>query len=240
MQGMIQLWDGKNTGDFAVMSRDQVRAFDKWAIEQMHIPGAVLMENAGRNAADCLAEHLDPVQSTHVTIFCGSGNNGGDGFVIARHLANRGANPAVILCGPGGRIRGEALVHLKIIEAMNLSIRELDWEGNLLKQVRQMTADTHWLVDALLGTGLAGQVKEPMAELICALNALGKPICAVDIPSGLDCDQGVPLPICIRADLTVTFAALKKGFVVTSESRQVTGPVYVASIGISPRLLPGA
>ena len=79
-----------------------------------------------------------------------------------------------------------------------------------------------------------------MAELICSLNAAGKPICAVDIPSGLDCDEGIPLPICVRADLTVTFAALKKGFVTPPDSRQVTGRIYVASIGISPRFLPGA
>lgn len=240
MGGMIQLWDGKNTERFAVMSRDQVRSFDRWAIEQVHIPGAVLMENAGRNAAACLAEQIGSVQSAQVAIFCGPGNNGGDGFVITRHLANRGARPTVILCADRQRIRGEALTHLQIIEAMNLPIQVLDWEGNLLEQVRQMTAEANWIADALLGTGLQGQVHEPMAELICALNAAGKPICAVDIPSGLDCDRGIPLPICIQAEMTVTFAALKKGFVQTPQSRQVTGRIYVASIGISPGFLPGA
>lgn len=233
---MIQLWDGKNSGQLVVMSLDQVRAFDAWAIEQMRIPGAVLMENAGRGAAGCLLENLPIAPPPHVAVFCGSGNNGGDGYVIARHLANVGVDVCVILCGRRDRIRGEALTHLEVLEAMGLPIRTLDWERNPLDQVRQMTAGADWIVDALLGTGLQGEVSDPMARLICALNAAGKPIFAVDIPSGLDCDRGIPLPICIRAEVTVTFAALKKGFVENPECRQVTGRIYVASIGISPRL----
>jgi hydroxyethylthiazole kinase-like uncharacterized protein yjeF len=231
---MIQLWDGKDCGGLAVMSRDQVRAFDAWAIEQMHIPGAVLMENAGRGAAQCLLENLPAAPLPQVVIFCGSGNNGGDGYVFARHLANAGADVSIVLCSRRDRIRGEALSHLEIAEAMDLPIRTLDWEGNILDQVRQMTAGAGWIVDALLGTGLAGELSDPMARLICALNAAGKPIFAVDIPSGLDCDRGIPLPICIRAEMTVTFAALKKGFVENPECHQVTGRIYVASIGISP------
>lgn len=230
------MWDGKEVGGLAVMSRDQVRAFDAWAIEQMHIPGSVLMENAGRGAAECLLKKLPATPPPHVAVFCGSGNNGGDGYVIARHLANAGVAACVVLCGRGDRIRGEALTHLEILEAMGLPIRMLDWESPLLDQVRQITAGADWIVDALLGTGLTGEVNDPMARLICALNTAGKPIFAVDIPSGLDCDRGIPLPICIRADVTVTFAALKRGFVENPECRQVTGRIYVASIGVSTRL----
>lgn len=222
------------------MSRDQVRAFDRWAIEQMGIPGAVLMENAGRNAAACLAGLLPAGRAGRVVIFCGSGNNGGDGFVMARHLANRKTAVTVVLCGGRDRIRGEAQTHLQIVEAMGLPIEPLDGSGDILARVRRLTDGADWLVDALLGTGLSGQVKETMAELICAINASGVPVFAVDIPSGLDCDAGIPLPICIQAEATVTFAAVKKGFAETPECRQTTGPVYLASIGIAPRFMPGA
>lgn len=231
---MIHLWDGTNTNQLGVMSRQEVRAFDKWAIEQMHIPGAVLMENAGRGGAECLLEHLKNPSSANVVLFCGSGNNGGDGFVIARHLANAGVRPAIVLCGRRERIGEDARLHLEIAEAMGLDISTFNPDNRLLTAVRGLTKKADWIVDALLGTGLEGMLSEEMAELICAINAAEKPILAVDIPSGLDCDEGIPLPVCIQAAATVTFAALKQGFVRCSESRQTTGPVYVASIGISP------
>jgi NAD(P)H-hydrate epimerase len=199
----------------------------------MHIPGAVLMENAGRGGAACLLEQLKNPSSANVVLFCGSGNNGGDGFVIARHLANAGVRPTLVLCGRRERIGGEAQLHLAIAEAMGLDILPLRAGNCVFPAVRELTKEADWIVDALLGTGLEGMLSEEMAGLICAINAVKKPILAVDIPSGLDCDEGVPLPVCIQAAVTVTFAALKEGFVRCPASRQATGTVYAASIGIS-------
>jgi NAD(P)H-hydrate epimerase len=237
---MIQLWNSKHSDQLSVMSRLQVRAFDAWAIEQMHIPGAVLMENAGRGAAQCLLDNMHAISRPRAALFCGSGNNGGDGYVIARHLANAGIDVVIVLCSNRDRIRGDADIHLKIAEAMGLPICTLNWEKNLLRQVQQITAGAHWIVDALLGTGLQGQVNDPMARLICALNTVDMPILSVDIPSGLDCDRGIPLPICIQAAMTVTFAALKKGFIENPDCHQVAGRIYIASIGISPCRMRGA
>ncbi|MEJ5258844.1 MAG: NAD(P)H-hydrate epimerase [Anaerohalosphaeraceae bacterium] len=234
MTGMLCLWNGTNTDELGVMTRQEVRAFDRWAIEQMHIPGTVLMENAGRGAAECLLGKLEKKPFNHVVIFCGSGNNGGDGFVIARHLANSGVTTSVILCGRPERIGADAKLHLEIIEAMGLEIRSLQRNAGIHKQVKAFTEKADWIVDALLGTGLEGTLGEETAELITCINAAGKPILAVDIPSGLDCDEGIPLPVCIEAAATVTFAALKRGFVQCPESRRATGEVYTASIGITP------
>ncbi|HOQ04411.1 MAG TPA: NAD(P)H-hydrate epimerase [Anaerohalosphaeraceae bacterium] len=231
---LIHYWDGNNTNELGVMSRQEVRAFDRWAIEQMHIPGAVLMENAGRGVAECLLRNLQKKPPSRVVIFCGSGNNGGDGFVIARHLANSGVITSVILCGRPERLGTDAKLHLEIIEAMGLEIRSLERNARIHKQVKAFTETADWIVDALLGTGLEGTLSEDTAELIAAVNAAEKPILAVDIPSGLDCDEGIPLPVCIEAKGTVTFAALKRGFLQCPESRQATGDIYVASIGIKP------
>lgn len=231
---MIYLWNGTNTSDLGVMSRQEVRAFDKWALEQMRIDGTILMENAGRGAAQCLLNRMGKQPASRVVIFCGSGNNGGDGFVIARHLANAGMAPCVVLCGRRERMGSEAKTHLQIVEKMGLEIRTLKPDRSLPGQVKELTSKANWIVDALLGTGLEGVLSEQAAELICAMNATGLPILAVDIPSGLDCDEGIPLPVCIQAEMTVTFAALKRGFIHCPESRLVTGDVYVASIGISP------
>jgi NAD(P)H-hydrate epimerase len=231
---MIHRWDGTNVNNFAVMSRREVRAFDQWAIEQMHIPGAVLMENAGRAAAEYLLEKAGEKSPKQVVFFCGSGNNGGDGFVAARHLANSGVRVSIVLCGKREKIRGDARTFLDVVEAMGLDIRVFERDKNPLDQVRSLTEKADWIVDALLGTGLEGTLNEETAELICAINASGKSILAVDIPSGLDCDEGVPLPVCIQAQATITFAALKQGFVQCPESRQATGEIYLASIGIVP------
>lgn len=192
------------------------------------------MENAGRGAAECLLQKTGEKPPKHVVIFCGSGNNGGDGFVIARHLANAGVKASVVLCGRRERLGTDAKTHLDIIEAMGLEIRAFEKKSRPLQQVRMLTEKADWIVDALLGTGLEGTLNEETAELISAVNATGKPILAVDIPSGMDCDEGVPLPVCIEAEMTVTFAALKQGLVRCPESRQATGEIYVASIGIAP------
>lgn len=214
----------------SVMTRDEVRGVDAWAIGSVGISGVVLMENAGSGCADIIAERLGGTQGKRVCIFCGGGNNGGDGYVIARHLHNAGCLVKVVICADRGKIKGDALENLRIIEKMKLDVEICDPSGEMVVRV---AADCDMVVDALLGTGLTGQLRDNYIELIESINSLGAEIIAVDIPSGLDCDKGVPLGAAIRAAATVTFVAVKKGF--TEESaNDFTGDVYVVSIGIEP------
>lgn len=227
-------WTGDNTSDFAVMTRQQVRDLDAWAINEMGVPGCVLMENAAKNGAQVILEQFSEQVRQGVCIFCGSGNNGGDGFAIARHLVNDGIAVRIVLCVDPARLKGDAKINFEICRNMNISIQILDLASvELFRDVETLVKGCGLLVDALLGTGMQGQLKESMSLLISCINSHNFPILAVDIPSGLDCDAGVPLPVCIEAAATVTFAALKKGFVDNPNSSQVTGRVFVADIGIT-------
>ena len=105
-----------------VMSRDEVRAFDSWAINELGVPGVVLMEKAGRGCTEVIVERLGDCDDAKVSIFCGTGNNGGDGYVIARHLHNAGLEVVVVICGDKDRVKGDARINLNIIEGMDLSI----------------------------------------------------------------------------------------------------------------------
>ncbi|MGA2092429.1 MAG: NAD(P)H-hydrate epimerase [Sedimentisphaerales bacterium] len=218
-----------------LLGREQSRAFDAWAINVVGVPGPVLMENAGRSCAELIAEKLVGKTSPRVCIFCGPGNNGGDGFVIARHLLNRNFSVATLICGDPDKIKGDAKINLDILKALNAKIERLDISNtNIIKsRIAAFAKDADMLVDAVFGTGLAGQLRDDSKMLIEAINALGKPILAVDIPSGLDCDTGLPLGASIKAKWTVTFAAVKKGFALET-AREFTGEIYVASIGVVP------
>ena len=228
-------WTGDNTSDFEVMTRQQVRNFDAWAINQMKIPGVVLMENAAKNCVQVILEQFSTEVKEGVCIFCGAGNNGGDGFVIARQLFNQSIVVQIILCGDPRKIKGDAKINFDICQNMKLPIAAVDVESDTLcKDIEEGVGQSGLLVDAILGTGLQGQLKEPFALLISSINSHNLPIVAVDIPSGLDCDTGQPLPVSIEAAATITFVALKKGFVANPNSRKATGRVFVADIGIKP------
>jgi NAD(P)H-hydrate epimerase len=213
------------------MTRQEVRDFDAYSINTLGIPGVILMENAGRGCSEIAIAELKKRGGSKVCIFCGTGNNGGDGFVIARHLKNAGFDVNIVLCGPAAKIKGEALVNYKIAVNMETEIKEFAEPEKI--DAGKLAADSDLIVDAIFGTGLAGKLKPGFAKIIESINALNKPVIAVDIPSGLDCDEGKPLPTAIKAIATVTFVAAKKGFQSIS-SAEYTGDIYVASIGIEP------
>ena len=216
------------------MTRGQVRAFDAWASNTLGIPGVVLMENAGRSCAELIKEQLKDVGGPKVCIFCGTGNNGGDGYVIARHLLKSGFSVTVVICGDRKKIKGDAKTNLDILERMGQTIEQLDpADKTIAGQVETFTAGADMLVDSLFGTGLRGQLSDEFKKLIEGINARNCPILAVDIPSGLDCDAGEPLGAAVKARCTVTFVAVKKGFA-SASARQYTGRVFVASIGVDP------
>ncbi len=219
------------------MTRDQVRSFDAWAINKLGIAGVVLMENAGRSCAELIKQDLAGIEEPKVCVFCGTGNNGGDGFVIARHLLNDKIQVRVVICGQADKIKGDAKINLDLLTGLGQSVEQLDLtSADLDSQVSRLAEGSQILVDAIFGTGLTGQVRGDYKRLIEAINVLGKPIIAVDIPSGLDCDTGNSLGAAIEAQETVTFAAAKKGFAENPDSARYTGDVYIASIGVEPHL----
>jgi len=217
------------------MTRDEVRAFDAWAIDTIGIPGVVLMENAGRSCAELIEDKLKDVAEPKVCIFCGTGNNGGDGYVIARHLINRGIQVTVVICGDRSKIKGDAKINLDILERMGRPVELLNPSGgDIAGEVERLINGAGVIVDSLFGTGLRGRLSDEYRRLIESINACNSPVLAVDIPSGLDCDAGEPLGGAIRAAWTVTFVAVKKGFL-SAIAAQYTGEIFVASIGIATR-----
>lgn len=222
---------GKNQ---IVMSRDEVRSFDSWAINTLGIPGVVLMENAGRSCAELIKNELGGIDRPMVCIFCGTGNNGGDGYVIARHLINSGFEVVVVICGDKSKVRGDAKINLDILEGMGQRVDVLDLAGQeVLEKVGALAGGADMIVDSIFGTGLKGQVSSEYIRLIEGINSQDAVVLAVDIPSGLDCDGGVVLGAAVKADYTVTFVAVKKGFT-QQIAAEYTGRVFVASIGVEP------
>jgi NAD(P)H-hydrate epimerase len=220
------------------MTRQAVREVDRLAIEQYGIPGVILMENAGRGAAQAILGLLDDPGRSRVAIVCGAGNNGGDGFVIARHLHNAHVEVVIYLTVDPTRLTGDARVNYEIVRRMNLPIRPLTTPEQLGDAV-EVLGRSHVIVDAILGTGFSGQVRPPLDAVIARINGLkGPKVVAVDLPSGLDCDTGSPSNATISADLTVTFVAPKAGFTQPAASPYV-GRVVVVDIGVPRELVPG-
>ena len=212
------------------LARDAVRELDRVAIEEFGIPGIVLMENAGRNAAELLCTKR---LSGPIVICCGKGNNGGDGFVMARHLENHGAAVHILLFADPNSLRGDARTNFRIVKASGIPLTVVP---NIDQSVLNSELNAaEWIVDALLGTGMTGEVREPYATAITRINASSAKVFAVDLPSGLDCDRGRPAGESVRADVTATFVAMKTGFLQPS-AREWLGEVHVIDIGI-PRAL---
>lgn len=206
-------------------TRESARMLDRLATQEYRIPSILLMENAAIHLA-AAARRMMKTQDQLVVIYCGPGNNGGDGFALARHLHNSGARVRIVLAADGRRYVGDAAANLEIIDAMGLSISR-----------HPPTTRPALIVDALLGTGLERPVRKPIAGFIQTINRARSPVLAVDIPSGLDADTGQPLGLAVRADVTVTMAGRKLGFS-RPAAREYLGRVIVADIGV-PRELAG-
>ena len=219
------------------LTREEMLELDRKAIEEYKIPGIVLMENAGRNVAEEILQMIDDPHQAKVAILCGKGNNGGDGFVVARHLHNHSIHVDVFLIARVSDILkdGDAGTNLQILLNMKIPVNEiLDIPGvnSILKELHNYNI----LADALFGTGLSGDVREPFKTLIGGVNNLNKTIISVDIPSGLDCNTGKILGAAIKATKTVTFAVAKKGFYL-NDGPSYTGKVIVSDIGIPKELI---
>ncbi len=219
-----------------VLSRIETREIDRKAIEEYEIPGIILMENAGRNVVEEILKMLPKPNKAKVAIFCGKGNNGGDGFVIARHLYNKNINISVYLTTKVSNFiaNGDASTNLKILLNMNIEIKEL--QENVPDGIGKELQDCNLIVDAIFGTGLSGEIREPVSSLIERINESNIPVVSVDIPSGLACDTGIILGTAVKATKTVTFVAAKTGFF-KERGKECTGELIVTDISVPKELI---
>jgi hydroxyethylthiazole kinase-like uncharacterized protein yjeF len=234
-----------------------MRAFDKYAIETCHVPGLVLMENAGRGAADVISAFLreqgpsapsaegpghapvrfglgsEPVRLSpedRIVVVCGAGNNGGDGFVVARHLLARGATVEVFLAGRSEKVMGDARIHHDAYIDLGGTFVELP-EGSELAPLRRSMAGARCVVDALFGTGLDRPLRGFLAQIVELINEASCRCVALDVPSGLDADSGGALGVAILADATITFGHLKIGLL-TPDGARLAGDIHVVDLGV--------
>jgi len=219
-----------------ILTREQVRRADSIAINDLKIPGVVLMENAGRGAAGHIRREMDARGARRAVVFCGGGNNGGDGFVVVRHLLNAGVEVLAYLAGDPERLSGDCAANYQIATAMGADIRRIDGPGAAARATAELRPGDA-VIDALLGTGFSGNVRAPLDVVIDGINAADKTlVVAIDVPSGLDCNSGEPANAATRADLTVTFLANKIGFTRPGAGPYV-GRVVVQEIGAPPALV---
>ncbi|MEY4577000.1 MAG: hypothetical protein RL701_1703 [Pseudomonadota bacterium] len=191
-----------------LLSREAVRAVDADAVARLGIPSCVLMENAGRGAFDALRQYF-PDALRNVLIVGGVGQNGGDAWVVARHLRLHGCAPHCVLVGERAKVKGDALSNLLTLERLRGPLSELHEAG--LAQLDTWLATKPLVIDGLFGTGLDRAISGLYAAVIERINAASVTTVALDIPSGIDANTGAVLGVAIRAQLTVTFAAHKRG-----------------------------
>ncbi len=219
----------------AVLTAEEMRLLDRYTIDEIGVPGPVLMETAGRGVFRHLWDaYADRARSGHTVVVCGPGNNGGDGFVVARCLANRGCRVTVVLVAARDRVRGDAAVHLDAYTAAGGPVIDATPDGGAAAAGVVTGADL--LVDAVLGTGLAREVRGRPAEAVAWINGADAPVVAVDLPSGICSDTGRVLGAAVRASLTVTFAFPKRGHLLYPGAAHV-GRLEVEEIGIPPAAL---
>ncbi len=217
-----------------VVTAKEMQEKDRFTIEKIGVPGVVLMENAGRAVARVVQRMLENVADPLVYVFCGKGNNGGDGFVVARHLWNEGVYVRVFCTAGEAEFRGDALTNYKILKNIQIPIETIS-RIDELRELEHEPPDL--LVDALLGTGTQGAVKGFVKEVIEFINQnIETRVVSVDIPSGLDASSPEVAGSAIRADVTVTMALPKRCHTLY-RAKNYVGELYIADIGIPPFVL---
>ena len=213
-----------------VLNTEQMREADRRTIEDIGIPSVVLMENAGRQAVAAMEAAFDDLASSHVAVLCGRGNNGGDGFVIARTLLQRGVEASVFLLGSVADVRGDARTNLDILGNIGLTVVEItdaqEWELHF-----SQISECDLVVDAIVGTGFRGQLSGLLETVVADVNGMGVPIVAVDLPTGVSADSHLVQGETIEASMTVTLAAPKIPLVFPPADTR-GGDLVIADIGI--------
>ena len=217
-----------------VVTSQQIREIDRKAIEENNLSGLILMENAGSRIFQSLKNIYPDLRLKKTVIFAGSGNNGGDGFVVARHLYNYGVKAKVFLLAPFNKVIGEAGENLNTINKMGVELIEA--ETTKLEEIQRTIQNSDLIIDAILGTGLQGKVTGLKAKIIDLINIANKEVLAIDVPSGLDTDTGKIEGPCIKATHTITLALPKIGLLIFPGA-SYAGKVTVEDIGIPSYLL---
>ena len=217
-----------------ILTASEMAQLDRQAIEEIGIPGIVLMENAARGAADFFLREFPDLLQRRLSVVAGTGNNAGDGFVLARIFQCLGASVRVVCLRSPDRLQGDALTNFRILGKLGIPVVVWD-ESKDFDSQWQWVAQSDLIIDAILGTGLKSEVQGLYRQIIDALNTLSVPVVAVDVPSGLDAGTGKPLGTAVRAQATATFAFLKIGHVV-SPGEDYVGKLHVVDIGIPPGL----
>jgi len=213
-----------------LVTASEMQEMDRQTIEMFGIPGRVLMENAGLGAIRVLLEQFDNIINKKVGVIAGRGNNGGDGFVIARYLAQKGSDVTVYLLSESTGVKGDAAANLKLLMTLNIPVIEIPDEQSFSDYKTDMLHQELW-IDALLGTGLKSNVRGYFKKIIGFINDLERPVFSVDIPSGLNSDTGQVCGACIRAQATATFAFAKSGHILLPGAEH-TGYLEIIDIGI--------
>jgi len=224
-----------DSAQMRVLNAAQMRDADRQTIDEIGIPSMVLMENAGRQVVAALEAGYEDLTDHHVAVLCGPGNNGGDGFVVARTLYQRGVEVSVFVIGTMAAIKGDARLNVEILGRLGLTVVEISdeqaWELHFSE-----ISKCDLIVDAVFGTGLKAPLAGMMETVVADVNGSGIPVVAIDLPTGLSADHPDPIGDCIRATMTVTLAAPKLPLVLPTGEAQA-GNVVVADIGIPPEVI---
>ncbi len=217
--------------NFELLTAEQAKDIDFKARNILGISTLVLMENAGRAVAEEAVKMLRYQRAA--AIFCGKGNNGGDGFVAARHLLAYGIKPDIFLAGSISEAGNEAGINLKILLKLGQKVSEVKEEN--LNLIKDKISRSVLIIDALLGVGLKGDVRGIFRDLIKTINSAEAKVLSVDIPSGLDATTGRILGCCVKADKTISFIARKRGMVF-GDGPRYCGRVIVRDLGVPLKL----
>ena len=215
-----------------IVTAQQMKNIDRRAVREFGIPGPVLMENAAAAIMAEMEKFFDGLGNVRVGIICGKGNNGGDGLALARRLSIRGVPVRAALLAPFSAVAGEAKINLSILRRMDVEIVQTAGARSLADIISWSDV----LVDAMLGVGLSSPLKGVYAQAVNMMNASGRPVVSIDIPTGIDADTGAVMGAAVNADLTVTMALLKRGLVLYPGA-ELAGTVRVADIGIPSEVI---
>ena len=215
---------------------EQMRKLDNAAIHEFGIPGIVLMENAGRKTCDGLIGRYGNPAGKRAVIFAGPGNNGGDGFVVARHLHQHRAEVVIYLLVDPDSVTGDAKTNLDIVQKLAIPIHTVT-STDSISEIELSSAD--FIIDGLFGTGLKRDIEGHFALAVDAMNSCSVPVVALDIPSGLHSDTGHPLGRCVSADATYTYGLLKPGQI-CYPGKKFCGYLEIIDIGIPPEAVDSA
>ena len=215
-----------------VVTAAEMRNIDARTINTIGIPAVTLMERAGLEIVDSCISVLGPVSGKTVSVFCGKGSNGGDGFVVAREMKRMGANVTLYVLAKQNELKGETLQNYSIVRKIGLNIHHITTESRL----SSVPASSDIIIDAILGTGIHGEVTGINKAAIAKINTLNGYVVSVDLPSGLDADNGTFAGVCVRADMTVTMGMLKRAHLLYPGKTQ-SGIVNIADIGFPEKAI---